>query len=121
MKIERFEDIKAWKEARELAKIVYENFKDIKDYGFKDQIQRAAVSIMSNIAEGFDRHSNKDFIHFLVIARGSVSEVKSLLYVALDNEYIDSKMFEKLYNHCNKIANLINGFIRYLRNSSRSC
>ena len=113
MKITKFEDIEAWKEARELIRMIYKSFSDIKDFGFKDQIQRAAVSIISNIAEGFDRHSNKEFIKFLVISRGSVSEVKSLLYIALDVGYIDKSEFQNFYNKCNKIANLINGFIRY--------
>jgi len=119
MKIERFEDIEAWKESRELAKIVYESFKDIKDYGFKDQIQRASISIMSNIAEGFDRGSNKEFVQFLVIARASASEVRSLSYVALDNGYVDKGTFEILKDRCLKINSLINGFIRYLKNTDR--
>ncbi len=119
MKITKFEDIEAWKEARELVKIVYKIFKNNKDYSFKDQMQRAAVSIMSNIAEGFDRHSNKEFMQFLVISRASVSEVKSLLYVGLDVDYLDEIKFKELYDKCTKIANLINGLIRYLRNSER--
>lgn len=84
MKIEKFEDIESWKEARLLVKEIYKNYSNIKDYGFKDQIQRAAISVMSNIAEGFDRGSNKEFVQFLVIARGSVSEIRSLNYAALD-------------------------------------
>ena len=121
MRIERFEDIEAWKEARELVKIVYCIFKDIKDFGFKDQIQRSAVSIMSNIAEGFDRGSNKEFIKFLIIARASTSEVKSLLYVAVDAGYCSQEMFTKTSAQCAKISSLINGFIRYLRKSERKC
>lgn len=120
MRIEKFEDIEAWKEARELVKLVYDHFKDIKDYSFKDQIQRSAISIMSNIAEGFDRSSNKEFIQFLVIARASASEVRSLIYVASDNGYIDKRSFEILTQMCLKINNLINGFIRYLKNSKRT-
>jgi len=89
MKIEKFEDIECWKEARELLKEIYKAFSHIKDYSFRDQIQRAAISVMSNIAEGFDRGSNKEFIQFLIFPRGSVSEVKSLCYAALDLEYID--------------------------------
>ena len=119
MKIERFEDIEAWKESRILVKEVYKIFSTIKDYGFKDQIQSAAVSIMSNIAEGFDRGSNKEFIHFLVISRGSVSEVRSLLYTALDIGYLDENIFNDLGNRCQKISNLINGFIRYLKGAER--
>lgn len=70
MRIEKFEDIEAWKEARKLVKNIYESFKDSKDYGLREQIQRAAISIMSNIAEGFDRGSNKEFIQFLIISKG---------------------------------------------------
>ena len=76
MKISRFEDIESWKEARKLVVDVYAIFVNCKDFGFKDQVQRAAISVMSNIAEGFDRASNKEFIQFLVIARGAVSEVR---------------------------------------------
>jgi four helix bundle protein len=120
MKIEKFEDIEAWKEARELVKHVYESFKDQKDYGFRDQIQRAAISIMSNIAEGFDRGSNKEFIHFLIIARSSVSEVKSLCYAALDINYLSIKVFDDTVEHCGKLTKLLNGFIRYLKSSPRA-
>lgn len=119
MKIEQFEDIESWKQARELVREVYRQFSSVKDYGFKDQIQRASVSIMSNIAEGFDRGSNKEFIQFLVISRGSVSEVKSLSYAALDLGYISSNSFMDLTDRCSALINLINGFIRYLRGSER--
>ncbi len=119
MKIDRFEDIEAWREARELFKEIYNYFAHIKDLSFKDQIQRAALSIMSNIAEGFDRGSNKEFIQYLVIARGSVSEVKSLTYAALDIRYLDKDTFNGISERCLKLTNLINGFIRYLRNSDR--
>ncbi len=119
MKIERFEDIEAWKEGRQLVLDVYKSLSKVKDFGFKDQIQRAAVSITSNIAEGFDRGSNKELIQFLTIARGSTSEVRSQAYNALDLGYIDSQMFDKLSVRCITVSNLINGFIRYLRNSPR--
>ena len=120
MKINSFEDIQAWQEARELVKIIYTCFQDLRDYSFKDQIQRAALSVMSNIAEGFDRGSNKEFIQFLVIARGSVSEIKSLSYAALDIGYINENIFNDLSDRCLKLKNLINGFIRYLKNSGRT-
>ncbi len=119
MIIEKFEDIEAWKEARLLVKEIYQQVRSIKDYGFRDQIQRAAISVMSNIAEGFDRGSNKEFIQFLIIARGSVSEVKSLSYAALDIGYIDDETFNKISERCLKLTSLINGFIRYLKNSTR--
>ena len=120
MKIERFEDIESWKESRELVRVVYQRFSNIKDFGFRDQIQRAAISVMSNIAEGFDRGTNREFIQFLVIARGSVSEVKSQLYAALDIGYIDRAEFDVITGKCHKLTSLLNGFIRYLKNASRT-
>jgi len=103
MKIERFEDIESWKEARVLVREVYGWLKDCKDYGFRDQIQRASISIMSCIAEGFDRHSNKEMIQFLVIARGSTSEVRSLSYAGLDIGFFSQKQFEDLMERTQKI------------------
>ncbi len=119
MKIEKFEDIKAWKEAKLLVKEIYTYFAKNKDYGFKNQMQRSAISIMSNIAEGFDRGSNKEFIQFLVIAIGSASELKSLSYAAIDIGYIDEKTFNNISERCFKLINLLNGFIRYLKTSKR--
>jgi len=102
-----------------LVKEVYQRFSNLKDYGFRDQIQRAAISVMSNIAEGFDRSSNKEFVQFLVIARGSVSEVRSLSYASMDIGYIDKNTFSCISEHCLKLTNLTNGFIRYLRTTDR--
>ena len=119
MTIERFEDTKAWQEARNLVKMVYEaileNKKFSQDFGLRNQIQRAAVSVMSNIAEGFGRQSDRELIQFLTISRGSVSELQSQLYIALDLNYIDSVKFNRLYQKSSDVAKLINGFIRYLR------
>jgi len=119
MTIERFEDIKAWQEARNLVKMVYEtvleNKKFSQDFGLRNQIQRAAVSVMSNIAEGFGRQSDRELIQFLTISRGSVSELQSQLYIALDLSYVDSTKFNRLYEKSSDVAKLINGFIRYLR------
>lgn len=120
MKIEDFANIESWKEARVLVSEVYSALEQCRDYGFKDQIQRASVSIMSNIAEGFDRGSNKEFIQFLIIARGSASEVRSLAYAALDLSYFDSDTFAKVCDRCKSISNLINGFIRFLKNTERA-
>jgi len=118
MKIERFEDIRAWKETRELVKRIYEvtdgqAFQ--RDYSLRDQIRRAAVSIMGNIAEGFDRQSNREFVRFLLIAVSSASELKSHLYVALDQKYIDEESFREIYDRATMVGKLINGFIGYLR------
>jgi len=117
MRIEKFEDIESWKLARELTKEIYRitklnNFS--KDFGLKDQIQRASVSIMANISEGFDSSSDKSFINFLNYAYRSASEVQSLLYVVLDQEYISTNEFELLYEKCKDIKNLIGGLIQYL-------
>ena len=104
MKIDKFEDIESWKEARILVREIYQLFANLKDYGFRDQIQRAAISVMSNIAEGFDRNTNKEFIQFLVIARGSVSEVRSLSYAAMDIGYIDKNIFCGILSCMNNIT-----------------
>ena len=119
MRIERFEDVDSWKQARLLVSDVYKLLACCRDYGFKDQIQRAAVSVMSNIAEGFDRGSNREFIQYLIISRGSVSEVKSLAYAGLDIGYLDQKAFETVIARCVKVSNILNGFIRFLKISQR--
>jgi len=119
-KIEEFEEIKAWIKARELVKEIYRITsvgKFAKDWSLKDQIRRAVVSIMSNIAEGFSRQSDKEFIRFLYIAKGSTAEVQSQLYVASDLGYVNEGEFNKLYNEADKIAKLTSGFIRYLKDS----
>ena len=121
MRIERFEDIKAWQEARALANMVYNAVKNDKvfaiDYRFKAQIQSAAVSIMSNIAEGFSRRSDKEFIQFLFISKASAAEVQSQLYVALDQSYISQESFNGLYLKTDEVAKLISGLISYLLQS----
>ena len=98
-KIERFEDLIAWQKARKLTKAIYEitnNNNFSKDFGLKDQIRKASVSVMSNIAEGFERGGRAEFHQFLVIAKGSCAEVRSQLYVALDSHHIDNKTFNKI-------------------------
>src|SRR4030042_1870951 len=99
-KIEQFEDILAWQKARELVKKIYKasvNKMFAKDFALRDQIRRAALSIMLNIAEGFARKTSREFLQFLVVAHGSAAEVQSALYVALDQSYIDQAQFECLY------------------------
>ena len=121
MRIERFEDIKAWQEARELTRLVYALTKRpafAKDRGLSSQIQRAAVSVMANIAEGFDRRSRKDFKNFLNIALSSATEVKSHLYVTLDQGYVEQSDFDAAYEQCNQTARLIFGFMKYLSDPS---
>jgi four helix bundle protein len=119
-KIDRFEDIEAWRNARELVKTVYDLTRTSefsRDYGLRDQIQRAAVSVMSNIAEGFERGSNKEFIQFLYIAKGSVGEVRSQLYAGLDLGYLDSAAFEDAFEKAHQLSRKIASFIKYLSNS----
>lgn len=118
MKIAKFEDIHAWQEARILAKMVYKTIRIdnrfTKDYRLKDQITSSAVSIMSNISEGFSRRSNKEFIQFLFVAKASAAEVQSHLYVALDQEYIAKSTFNEIYAQADKVARLTSNFITYL-------
>lgn len=114
-KIEKFEDILVWQEAREMVNMIYSNFKFCKDYSFRDQIQRAAVSIMNNIAEGYERKGNKEFAKFLFIAKGSCGEVRSMLYLSLDLRYINKEQFEILYAKSNKISCMLSNFIKKLK------
>ncbi len=119
--IQRFEDIQAWSHARKLTGCIYATCRTstlAKDFGLRDQLQRAAVSVMSNVAEGFGRRSDKQFAHFLAIAHGSAAEVQSLLYVALDAGYLTGTAFEHLYALTNETAALITGFSRYLRHKT---
>lgn len=105
--MKRFEEIDSWKQARILTKDIYSAFNSCKDYSFRDQIQRASISISANIAEGFERNTNKEFLHFLHISRGSVGEVRSFLYLALDLEYIDEKTFDTLYTRAENVSKLL--------------
>ena len=117
-KFERFEDIEAWKEGCRLATRVYEITKEgnfSKDWGLKDQIQRAAVSIPSNISEGFERDSKQEFIRFLSIAKGSAGEVRTQLYIAKNLEYIDAKTFDELTDKAKYVSSLIANLIKYLK------
>jgi four helix bundle protein len=118
MKITRFENIDAWKEARKLVKMVYgvinKSSKFRKDFRLVNQVQDAAVSTMSNIAEGFGRRSNREFIQFLFVSKSSSAEVQSQLYVALDQEYITQEDFEKIYNQAEIVSKMDSGFIKYL-------
>lgn len=118
--IKRFEDVEAWKQGRELTRRIYQitsQSQFTRDYALRDQIRRAAISITSNIAEGFDRGGNREFMQFLAIARGSASELKSQLYTALDAGYVDQKEFAELYQLAHSVVLLIGGFIKYLQQS----
>lgn len=114
MKIEKFEDIISWQKAKEAALIVYDCFGGCRDYGLRDQIQRAVISVMNNIAEGFERKSNREFKQFLFIAKGSCGEVRSMLYLALERKYIDRSQFDDLYQRSIEISKLLSGLIKTL-------
>lgn len=114
MRIEKFEDIITWQKANILTLEIYKIFKASKDYSFRDQIQRASVSIMNNIAEGFDRKGNKEFSHFLYIAKGSCAEVRSMLYLARDLKYINTEEYARLNNITLEISKMLSGFIKTL-------
>ena len=120
-KIERFEDIIAWQKARELTRQIYASSKAgefARDFGLRDQIQRASVSTMGNIAEGFERGGDKEFIQFLSHSKGSSGEVKSHLYVALDQHYVTDQQFKQLYHQADEVSRLVAGFMGYLQQSA---
>ena len=116
--INKFEDVIAWQKAKELVNAIYALTKSAqfaKDFALKDQIRRAAISVMTNIAEGFGRKTDKDFANFLNIAHGSVAEVQSLLYVAKDQEYISEEDFNKYYELALEVSSMLQKFSNYLR------
>lgn len=118
--IERFEDIQAWKRAREVTRKIYElssGGEFGRDFSLKDQMRRSSVSIMSNIAEGFERDGNREFVNFLSIAKGSCGEARSQLYVALDQNYITPVEFDWTYNHISETGRMIGGLMSYLNQS----
>lgn len=118
--IQRFEDLSSWKKARVLTRRVYAVSKRgafAKDFALRDQMRRASLSVMSNIAEGFERETDRDFARFLTIAKASTGEVRCQLYVAFDEGYIDQETFDKLMALISETSRLIAGLIRYLRKS----
>ena len=113
----RFEDIMAWQKARQVTNIIYTVTKNgdfAKDFGLRDQIRRASVSIMANIAEGFARRSDKDFAYFLNISRSSAAEVRSHLYVAVDQGYIRQNEFNEIYEELEETSKMIFALVRHL-------
>jgi len=119
--ISRFEEIEAWKNARELTKQIYQlsaigAFS--RDFGLRDQIRRAAVSVMSNIAEGFESQTQALFIKYLGIAKASAGEMRSQLYVALDLGYISPEDLENTINLAEKVSRQIYRFVKYLQSQS---
>lgn len=115
MKINRFEDILSWQKANELTIQVYKSLRTCKDYSFRDQIQRASVSIMNNIAEGYERHTNKDFSNFLYIAKGSCGETRSMVILGHKLGYFNQKEYDLYYNMTIEISKLLSGFITSIK------
>ena len=111
----KFENLEIWKESMQLCVQVYESLKNCKDFGFKDQIQRATVSVPSNIAEGFERQTNKEFVQFLFIAKGSCGEVRTQLYLAKALKYIDNETANTLIEQARIISAKIQNFIKTRR------
>jgi four helix bundle protein len=116
----RFEDLEAWKLAREVTKLIYEvssagGFS--RDFALCNQIRRASISILSNIAEGFERNGDKEFLQFLAIAKGSCGEVRAQLYIAFDQKYIDEKQFVLIVNKLLEASRTISGLMKYLQQS----
>ncbi len=110
-----FEDLEIWQLARVLVKAVYSEFSSCKDFGFRDQIQRAAISVMNNIAEGFERRSKKEFAHSLDVAKGSCGEVRSMMYAAEDLKYLDRDRSIRLREGCTDLSKGIAALSRHLR------
>ena len=118
--IKRFEEIISWKEARVLNRVIRELIREKRfqrNFGLVSQIERSAGSIMDNIAEGFERGGNREFIQFLYISKGSCGELRSQIYIALDDGYINNEEFNLITNYCIKISNLIFKLIEYLKKS----
>ncbi|MCL5268730.1 MAG: four helix bundle protein [Bacteroidetes bacterium] len=114
-RIEGFEDLDVWKEGMELAKEVYSVLKNCKDYALRDQIHRAAISVPSNIAEGFERQTNKEFIQFLYIAKGSCGELRTQLYLANELQILDNQSGSVLIDKCRKISSMLFNLIKTRR------
>lgn len=113
-KFNKFEDIKVWQKSKNFSIEIYKEFKECKDFSFKNQIERAAVSISNNIAEGFERRGDKEFGRFLFIAKGSCGEVRSMLYIAIELEYISKQKFKYYYQESVEISKMLSGLIKTL-------
>ncbi|MGP8216070.1 MAG: four helix bundle protein [Bacteroidia bacterium] len=114
MKFDKFEDIIAWQKAKEMAVLIYNDFGKTKDFGFKDQMQRAGVSLMNNIGEGFERRTNNEFKQFLFITKSPCGEVRSMLYLAEELNNISENSFNKLFALAEEISKILSGLIKTL-------
>lgn len=115
MKFQTFREIVAWQKAKVLTREIYSIFGKNRDFGFRDQIQRSSVSVMANIAEGYGRNTNKEFVRFLEIAKGSLYETQSLIDIDFDLRYISQDEHDKLDSLCNEITKVIYGLIKKLK------
>ena len=115
MGIQKFEDLLSWQKWQTLAKEIYLCFRESRDFSFRDQIQRSAISISSNIAEGFERQTNNEFRYFLYVAKGSCGEFRSLLMLAKELGYLQKEKFDELYNLSVDTSRLIAAFIKSLQ------
>ena len=119
-KIARFEELLSWQKARELNQLVYQVSKGgtfAKDFELRAQMRSASISILSNIAEGFERGGDREFLQFLSTAKGSCGEVRAQLYAALDQQYLTANEFKEIYNRTVEVSRLISGFMAYLQRS----
>jgi len=115
MTVKRFEDLKVWQKSQDLAVLIYNHFSSRKDFGFRDQITRASVSISNNIAEGFERNTNPDFKRFLYFSLASNSEVRSMLYLSERLNYLNKEDSSKLINDTNEVSKMLYAFIKSMR------
>lgn len=118
MAVLKFEDLLVWQKSQDLAVVIYMSFQENKDFSFRDQIKRAAVSISNNIAEGFDRNSNADFSRFLYFALSSTSEVRSILYLSVRLKFLDEKLSNELIDRTNEISKMLHGLIKSIKTNS---
>lgn len=117
--IERFEDLRVWQEARSMANSLYDMTENLRDFAFRDQLRRASVSIMNNTAEGFERHSDADFAHFLTIAKGSSGEMRSMLYLGEDRHYFPPEAARRLRESAESISRGLSKLATYLRSQKK--
>lgn len=119
--IKGFQDIEAWQKGRELVNRIYTISGEgpfARDFALRDQMRRAAISIVSNIAEGFEREGTQEFIHFLSVAKGSAAEMEAQLYVALDQAYLSEESFQEVIEQVETVKKLLGGFMRYLKSTN---
>ncbi len=119
MKITRFEDAQVWQKSQELTLLLYQAFHECKDFSFRDQLLRALISISNNIAEGFDRETDKELVRYLYYAKGSTAEVRSMLYLAKSLNYLDDLIYAQANDLSNEISKMLHGFIHKLTDKSQ--